>query len=232
MNKGIRLIALLLTATMTYGEMRTWTSKKGQILEAEYVRDAAGKVVLKTRSGAEKQIPISAFSKKDQDYIYGKTPPKLEIKFDTNEKSRSVRGDIDNRTEDLKPEAIIIKTSSRPYTGKLKAQFFVLGRVLEEKRYILLDSKEETFTIAEKSGSEYRIQGKKLNLEHDPSPGFGVKYEGYLVCVKTADGKIIAAEGKSLFEKKIDNLMKAKEHELLDRNLKATGRKYSNSYYY
>lgn len=229
MKMVIVLLTVLSAVTVSFGQMRTWTSKKGQTLQAEYVNDMGGTVVLRTSDGKEKKIPIAGFCQADQTYIYCKTAPKLKIKFDTNEKSSEVRGY--KRVVDLKCEVTIIKSNARPYPGKLKAYFFVVGRVQERDKYILLDRKEETFTIADKSGSEHRIRGEHVQIEHSTYSEWGVKYDSYLVCIETADGKVIATEGKSLFEKKMDNLMKARKNELLDRNLKSTGTKYSSYIY-
>lgn len=229
MKIGIILCVLLAAIPMTYGKMRTWTSKKGQTLKAEYVNSTAGKVILKSAGGKEKKIPITGLCQADQDYIYLKTPPKLKIKFDTNEKSSEVDGY--KRVSKVKCEVTIIKSDARPYPGELKVYFFVVGWVSDRDNYILLDRKEETFKIEAKSGSEHRVHGKLVQVEHSTYSKWGVKYEDYLVCIKTSDGRIVATEGKSLFQKKMNNLMKAKEKELLDRNLKSMGTKYSNYIY-
>lgn len=204
-----------------FGEMRTWTSRAGQTMEAEYVRDSMGKVWLKTPSGKVKNIPVSGLSQADQDYINLSRPPKLEITVDDNQKGASVKNDIDNRAETLQFEVEIRKASKRPYPGEMKAYLFVLGWDIEVDEYILLDSKKESFVLTPENNNSYSFKGKRVKLEHDPSPPWGEKYAGYLVCIMKSDGGVLQFEGKKKFEKSLHILMKARTRDRFDEDMRA-----------
>ncbi len=68
--------ALLLVAiSATAGEVRTWTSKTGTTIEAEFVELKFGTVHLKTPDGSVKKIKKSNLSKEDQQEITRLTDP-------------------------------------------------------------------------------------------------------------------------------------------------------------
>ena len=70
MKGGKNLIGTVLTLTVAClaarGEMRTWTSTEGTMLEAEFVQLKYDTVYLKTADGATKKIPKSKLVKADQ----------------------------------------------------------------------------------------------------------------------------------------------------------------------
>ena len=140
----IGLVLVFGLAASGFGEMRTWTSKTGQTLEAEYARNTMDTVWLKTPTGKQKKIPISAFSKADQDYIYSQTPPKIEISVDNNIKRRDRPGDIDDVFQDLQCEYEIVKTSKWPYPGELTVYYFMVGWQLETKEYWVIETHQES----------------------------------------------------------------------------------------
>lgn len=205
---------------ITAAEMRTWTGSGGQTVEAEYVADAGANVTLKMRNGEKKRVPISALSQDDQAYIYNRKPPVLEINFDQGMKRKSVKGDIDNKKEEILCRVEVRKTNSRPYYGKMTIHLFVLGKNLYTEEYELLQIKKETFELTSGNDHTHTLVGSKIKLEHDPYPGSGVKYEGYLVCVKGSDGKILMCKGKKKFEEKLRLLMDAEEGASFDEDMR------------
>ncbi len=66
---------LLVAISATAGEVRTWTSKTGTTIEAEFVKVKLGTVHLKTPDGSVKQIKKSNLSKEDQQEISRLTDP-------------------------------------------------------------------------------------------------------------------------------------------------------------
>ena len=218
--KWIAFFLGCLTCGISLAEMRTWTSSSGKTLEAEYISDAGVNVTLKGRDGKRRRIPISALSKPDQAYIYNKKPPRLEIDVDAGMKRKSVRHDIDNKKEDIQLKVKIRKTSTRPYIGELTAHLFVIGIDLGDDEYELLDVKKETFELTAESMNTHSFKGSRLKLEHDPHPGWGMKYYGYLLCVKGVDGQIILCKGKKAFEKQLNVLMEAEKGDRFDEDMR------------
>ncbi len=202
-----------------FGEMRTWTSRSGQTIEAEYVRDTMGKVWLKSATGKVKKVPISGLSKSDQDYINNKILPKITISVDDDIARGTVGSDIDNVRQTIRCEVKISKTSRRPYSGELTVYFFVFGWDLMNEEYMLMDTKKETFTLTSENNNKYTLTGDKLRFEYDPSPPWGDRYEGYLVCVKTSDGKILATKGNSKYERKLHVFIKARKGARFDEDM-------------
>jgi len=71
---------LLVALSASAGEIRTWTSKTGTTIEAEFVKVKFGTVHLKTPDGSVKQIKKSNLSKEDQRLISRLTDPFAEKK--------------------------------------------------------------------------------------------------------------------------------------------------------
>ena len=74
-RQGITTILLLVVITATAGEVRTWTSKTGTTIDAEFVKAKYDTVYLKTTDGSVKKIKTSNLSKEDQDRIAQLTDP-------------------------------------------------------------------------------------------------------------------------------------------------------------
>lgn len=220
----MRWIVFLLLSTVlnsSFAEKRTWTAVSGDTIEAEYVQHALNTVTIRTSGGKKIKIPISALSKSDQHYIYLKTPPKLEVSVDDNNRRRSVKDDIDNKKEDLQFEVEIRKVSRQPYPGELKAHLFVLGWALDEEEYVLLEKVEETFALTEHNDEMHSFMGEELKLEHDPgAPVWGIKYKGYLICIKTGSGETISLKGDKIFEMNLDVLMESRSKDRFDRKMR------------
>ena len=52
-----------------HGQSRTWTSRRGTPLQAEFRRIAGGRVILLDKSGRERSVQVSLLSDMDQDYL-------------------------------------------------------------------------------------------------------------------------------------------------------------------
>ena len=138
---------------------------------------------------------------------------------DNKDKGQRV-GDIDDVVEELEFEVEILKESKRVYPGTLKAYLFVFGSDLGSSgRLVLLDKKEETFTLTPKNKDMHTFKGKKLELTHDPDPGWGMKYKGYLVCIKTSDGEVLMCKGNSMFKKQLPALIEAQVGAKFDKSM-------------
>ncbi len=223
MKVAIGLIALFGMMAPGFGEMRVWTSKSGQTIEAEYVRDVTGKVWLKTPAGKQKKVPISALLQKDQDYIYCQTLPKLRIEVDDDIERGTVGSDIDNVREEISCTVKVIKTSKKPFPEEYEIQFFLLGYNIEYKEYILAEKINKKFSLNDKNGNTFSFNGEQHYFEYDPDPAWGSRYEGYLVVVK-ARGKILCTKGPNKYMKKLYKLADARQNDRLDKDFNKSSR--------
>ena len=223
MKVAIGLIALFSMMASGFGETRTWTSQSGQAIEAEYVRDAVGSVWLKTSSGKQKRVPISALVQADQDYIYCKTLPKIRIEVDDDVARGTVGSDIDNVREEIRCTVKVIKTSKNPFPAEYEIQFFLLGYNIRDKEYILVEKVNKKFYLNSGNDNTFAFKGKRHNFEYDPDPPWGSRYEDYLVVVK-AKGKVLCTKGPSKYVKKLYKLAKAEQNSRLDKDFNKSNR--------
>jgi hypothetical protein len=204
---GLLTVCLLMVGVGAGAEMRIWTSAKGDTIEAEYVRDAAGKVWLKPVKGKTKVVPIAALSKEDRLYIQRQTPPKIEIDVDDDISRSTVGSDIDNVREKITISVEIKKTSKAPYPTEYEVFFFAIAWDLRSEEYFLADKRIEKFVLDESNGNSFGFSGKRLQFERDPDPPWGRRYDGYLVCVKMDGGKVVATAGRDKYMKQFDVLV-------------------------
>ncbi|VGO22640.1 hypothetical protein SCARR_04735 [Pontiella sulfatireligans] len=214
-------VAFLVVAVQA--ENRIWTGKAGQTIEAEYVKDASGKVWLKPVSGKVKVVPIAALSAADQNYIYKQTLPKIEISVDDDIKRSTVGSDIDNVHEKIKFKIQVKKTSKAPYPVDYEIIFCALAEDIRYEELILADKKVETFSLKEKN-DVYGFTGQQLHFEHDPDPAWGTKYDGYLVCVQTVEGVVLATKGRDKYIESINVLRDAKVRSRFDEKFNVSTR--------
>ena len=62
-------IFLFIQSGIAEEDFRTWTSSDGKKLEAKYLRKIGEKIRIVTNRGKEFTIPLSRFSKEDQQYV-------------------------------------------------------------------------------------------------------------------------------------------------------------------
>lgn len=67
--KATKFILLCVCACLACAQARTFTSKQGDQIEAEFVSLVGSNVTLKGADGKSYTIPIDSFSQKDQDYV-------------------------------------------------------------------------------------------------------------------------------------------------------------------
>ena len=74
MKRAPRMVLILLGLALA-ADARTWTSASGKQLEAEFVSQADGSVILKSPQGEKFVIPLAKLSPEDQEYIRNQSPP-------------------------------------------------------------------------------------------------------------------------------------------------------------
>lgn len=240
------LIACCAAATYGFAEMREWTDKKGNKIEAEFNGVKDKKIVLVNEDGKEYRVPLENFSNKDLEYLQGKVPdslfkrvlpkaaepPRLEIDFKKITDTGSTDDDSSYRNIDMVTKVAIAKKSAEPYTGKLKAQLFVIGFNKDEDRYIMLDTKEHEFNF--KSEDEISFEGAHFIIrEYMYDDDYSTQYEGYLVVILDEQGRVLAKRSNSsTFEKNYSKLSKFEKGSYFNKKFKSGNETTDSNVYY
>ena len=190
-------------------EMRTWTSTKGQTIEAEYVRHSMGKIVLKRADGKEITIPPEYLSEEDQTYASRLVPPKLDLDFSKTEVSKN-RGGFTSANYKGKDTGFYVKIgkkSREPYDRKLKVELFILGKNLHSNEKVMLFEKVWTdVMLSNEYGEVLELSTKPIKLaSYKGSSGYaaGTMYDSYAFFVFDDTGNLLdsRASVKNLLEK-------------------------------
>ena len=187
-----------------FAKYRLWQDRKGNVLEAEFVCETAGKIVLRDPKGKEYKLSLSSLSQKDQNYLYSKLPPKVEIIFSKKQDRRKHEYYAD---VDMQCDVTIKKKSRMPYEAQLKAILFVIGDAKRNKEYVMLDRTEVEFDF--KNSKEFSFKGAMFRMRQYDSYYYhsdGVEYAGFMVAVYDVDGNQV--EIKSSRDEFINNLEK------------------------
>lgn len=213
---AVAVLASLITATGVHA--RTWTAVNGQTIEAEYVRHAAGKIVLKKDNGKEIAISPALLSHADQTFANKQVRPKLKLSFVKKTETKS--HGYDDKTEKLDCVIKIEKTSKTPYSGKLKVEAFVLGKDLSEEEITML--KAQTWSavkLLEKSGEVLELKVEKIKIKYDDgyyNSKYGEEYYGYAIFVSDESGNIFASKAsKKILLEKLRDLRKGDLEDIL-----------------
>lgn len=226
----------LLLGTAYSEPMRTWTSKKGDTIEARYLRPfAGGKVVLKTSEGRELKIPVSELSARDQDYVASLVPVKLKINVDVDADSETTRESeyyVEKR-EVVKGVVDIEKTNREPSNKTFTIRCYVFAKNLSGRSFWLI-------SYTEKKGSYkgtaknigFRIETAEVAYEtsswEDPS---GFRYDGYLVVVEDDAGQTVTMDSnRGTYEKNWSKIKGSQKGHEFDRDFDRMSKKRSSSF--
>jgi hypothetical protein len=73
----------------TFAEYRIWKDKKGHSIEAEFVCERSGLVMIKKRDGKILKLPKGKLSDADQKYLASEISPKVELVFSKKQDRRN-----------------------------------------------------------------------------------------------------------------------------------------------
>lgn len=204
----IVLVAALI-ACRGHAEFRIWTDAKGNTLEAEYVCENAGRIVLRDHDGKDYRLALESLSQKDQEYLYSKIPPTLSIEFSKTQDRRKQEYYSD---VDMQCSVQIKQTSRLPYEGDLKAELFVIGDSSRNKEYVMLDRTEKTFNF--KDSREVSFKGAMFRMrQYDSSYHLddGIEYQGFLIVVYDSVGNVVDLKSSRVeFSDNLDKLTEFK----------------------
>ncbi len=223
MRKGLIVSLALILGQSALAEFRIWHDRKGNRLEAEYICEVGGKIMLRDPEGKEYRMSLDSLSRGDQAYLQRLLPPKLDIEFDKNQDRRNV--DDYYSTLDIRCSAVIEKKSRMPYDRELKAIMVVLGYRDHNNQFVVLDRSESTFKLSEKATHEFSGAVFRINeYRHYYSTNRATKYRGHVIGVLDPEGKLVAVKASSTaYAEKFAELSKCRAGESLDRSLNKIG---------
>jgi hypothetical protein len=237
--KKVVLTAVLFSVLWgtAYGEeMRIWTSKKGDAIEARYVRQfAGGKVVLKTSDGRELKIPVSGLSSRDQDYLASLVPPKLKINVDVDTDTQKVNEyyDFTRKREIVKGLVDLEKTNREPCNKVFRIHFYIFAKQMGGSSYWLISyvEKKESFAGTSKN-IVFRSDPVEVGSESSSySSSRGFKYDGYLVVVEDEAGEMVLMESnRGIYESNWSKIKGAEKGAEFDRDFEKYAKKRTSSF--
>lgn len=201
MNKTV--VFLLVTAIMSASyaaEVRVWQDAKGREYEAEFVRELFDKVTLRLQNGKEVRLAVEELSEHDQKYLRVMVPPEMTVEISTSSEPRSKQYDdqydMDNDiTSYLTVTADISKQSKRPFTSRLTAELFLIGREVQDRNYyILLSKTDSSFLLGDHNGNHHVFKTDPVTLqvytEYDRQRR-GPEYAGYVLAISDVNGDTV-----------------------------------------
>ncbi len=207
------LAALLLDAR---AGMRIWTSQKGDTVEAEFIGFFADKVVLRKADGVEIKVPQSGLSATDIKYLSEAIPPEMALEvYVKNDKKQmgSYSSDYDSygwerKGQIVKCTATVAKKSKQENKTPLKARLYVLSKDLTTDAVEVVALAEQEFSFASQNMVEFTSTPVSLEyLKSSYEGNRGQEYEGYLLLVEDAEGKILARKAsRKLYEENAEKI--------------------------
>jgi len=210
------LIALAAMELAAWAEMRIWTDKKGNSIEAEFVNFFSSKVVLKTAAGKQFKVPISGLSAEDQKYLKNVVPPTIDIAVAMNRETKILSSSSDSirKAEKIKAQVTLTKKNSEPCGRKFTAYLYVFAKNNRENELVVLDAAEHGFSFEQEN--KIVFSGNPVETERTERSysriNEGQEYEGYLVVIEGDQGTVLYTKGsRSLYETHADQIRKAEK---------------------
>jgi len=195
---------------------REFTSIDGKKMEATVVAVEGANVVLK-RGTKQFNVPANRFSLEDQSYFKKWSEdelknliPKLKVEINNGKSTSSDRKDYYDDRKGSFQISIKITNEEIHYNLKdAKASLSVLGEDCDDsKKYGVMQ--KSSFKVSADPGKEFTWQGPALHYKYDDQPSvfWGVKYYGYVLQIKNAQGKIIFAKAsQKKFQPHVDKIL-------------------------
>ncbi len=210
-------------------EMRTWTSKKGDTIEAEYVQIFGGnKVILKTSEGKKLKIPIDGLCAKDGEYLAHIVPPKIDIKVDVD-KDRNNEFEMDGYKryrETIKCSVSVKKTSKMACSREFTAYLYVFAEQVNGDIHWVISCATQSLSFREDSGV-FSFKSQPASVEWQVmtfADNRGFKYKGYIAAVEDDAGNVIEMEStRDLYEKNWGKIKGALRGVKFDREFDSVG---------
>jgi hypothetical protein len=179
-------------------EYRIWTDAEDNVMEAEFVCMAGGKVVIRDRSGKEYKFQPESLIEEDRRYVQSRIPPEVDINVS---KITANAGRPGSNSMDWSQCVVTIRqTDTRPYDGELMACLLVLSEDSRSGTYTVASRREKKFQLPERGGPGIEFTSERVGFHRSSQKG-GNKYSGYLVVIKDKHGQIVAVKSnRAIFE--------------------------------
>ncbi len=204
MKKWVRIMPVIFLAVISPAEMRSWTTRSGDVLEGEYVAVFFDQIVLRTPSGARLKVPLEAVSAEDIKYVELANPPQLTVDFLESADQVFIKPSpiwVNNSpVTQLKHSfgARIKQTSIKEYPHDLTVEVFALSQQVYDpsKYHLIFRGKSAPFRLNPETRYRYEYRGEKgIPLSRYLLSGEyprGQKLAEMLVVVRDERGEIIA----------------------------------------
>lgn len=222
-------LALLLCATIAEAGFREFTGRDGRTMVAEIVSASGGKVTLKRENGRTVTTNVIVFSDEDQDFIrqwqkdqQSTYTPRLSFEVNTGKSTREADDlGMDYWRQTFEFTAAISNDERDFDVSGAKGILIVLGKHITESNRLKVLSKQE-FDANIPAGKTLTFRGKGFSTSYidiDYSRE-GYKYNGYLLILQNADGKVIASDSTpDTFARFAVNALKLDTGDICDRML-------------
>ena len=235
------LVVLAVVAATARTEMRIWTDKKGNSIEAEFVNFFSDKVILKTAAGKQFKVPQNGLSQKDIAYLKNVVPPKIDIEVNIITDSKNIKvpkinidlgiyssssSSTSMKQEKIRGKVTITKKNRDPSCRTFVAHLYIFTKHQSSEEIKIVDKTTREFSF--KNQDIVKFEGSTISIHYYNdryrSPPFisdydnyGEVYEGYLVFIKDNEGNIICTKGScKLFENKVSEIKESKNNDLFD----------------
>jgi hypothetical protein len=228
MKKYIAVICVLMgLAFSVSAEMRIWSDKKGNTIEAEFVSIMGSKAVLKTPEGKTLKVPVSGLCAADKKFLASSIPPTIKIKVDVDNDEEKLHDDgyYVSKQETVSCTIELKKTSKEACNRKFTAHAFVFAENLLDDSKKIVIYKEHKFQFIGSAvisfSTDSAVMKNSDGYSSQSNGKSGAEYHGYLVIVEDDRGGIIAIKSnQTTYEK---NIMKIKGRKIgtrFDKNYK------------
>ncbi|MDF7799372.1 SHD1 domain-containing protein [Pontiellaceae bacterium B1224] len=236
------LVALCVLMGLTFSvsaEMRIWSDKKGNTIEAEYVSVIGSKVVLKTPEGKTLKVTMSGLSAADKKFLASSIPPtiKIDVDIDKDEEKMHDSGYSVSKKETVSCQVELQKTSKEPCNREFTVHAYIFAESLRDNSKKIIIHKEQkldfknTAKVSFASGSA-SVQNYK-GWSSTSNGKYGAEYHGYLVIVEDDRGNVIAVESnQTTYEKNIASIKGKDVGTRFDKNYRILTEKEPNVGYY
>lgn len=227
-------LALLMGALLARAEMRTWTSIKGDAIEAEYVKVHGSNVILKTSEGRVLRVPVDGLCVGDKKYLARIIPPEIniEVNVDVDNNAEYSGSNYARKTESIKCSIELTKTNKEPSDCELTVRIYVFAKKERADLRWLISHEEHSINFM--AGKVVQFRTSPASVQHIKS-GYsndqGFRYEGYLVLIEDDKGRVLAMESnKEKYEKNRNKLKSAKKGAQFDRDFDLMDEKRRSSW--
>ena len=200
-----------------FGEFRIWEDSTGKSIEAEYVSEQSGKVVLKLQNGKIIRVNPATLSANDREYVTQQIKPSLVLEIEKKDVRVNDRKQRLVRNNEVQLTAVIEKKSTRLYDATLTATFIFIGNNERSDHKIIVKKSAVPFTIdQEKTLNEQATFAAKKSRFIKSSYH---AYEGYLLVITDGAGEIVEAKSNTAsYERHAEKLIALNEGTEFDKS--------------